>query len=273
MTQNPIVAKLPGSREDVLRLLVKHKITGLPVTKKDGTYVGFVARKNLFAQPEEEQLALLMRTEWPTISSNSKVEEAVDLMIREDVHFLPVVEKKKVRGIVTPADILIVVEKAEIDTPVEELLRSPCVPIYELTPLTVALRIMSVAKVFALPVLDEEGFLSGIITDRDVFDKSHVDGTIAMSDLGLAEDEDSWTWEGLRNIMKLYYEESKILLPKIFVKNVMVTEPTTVFSKTGVSESARLMRKNDFGQLPIRGTDDRLFGMIYDLDALTVLLS
>ncbi|TET91553.1 MAG: CBS domain-containing protein [Methanomassiliicoccales archaeon] len=273
MTQNPVVAKLPGSREDVLRLLVKHKITGLPVTKKDGTYVGFVARKNLFAQPEEEQLALLMKKDWPTISPNSKVEDAVDFMIKKDVHFLPVVEKKKVRGIITPADILIVVEKTQLEIPVEELLRSPCVPIYELTPLVVALRIMGVAKVFALPVLDKKGHLSGIITDRDIFDKSHVDATIAMSDLGLAEEEDSWTWEGLRNIMKLYYEESKIRLPDIFVKDVMVSGPTTVFAKTGVSEASRLMRKNDFGQLPIRGTDDRLFGMIYDLDALIVLLS
>ncbi|UCD91917.1 MAG: CBS domain-containing protein [Methanobacteriota archaeon] len=273
MTQKPIVAKLPGSREDVLRRLVKHKITGLPVTKKDGTYVGFVARKNLFAQPEEEQLALLMKKDWPTISPNSKVEDAVEVMTREDVHFLPVIEKKKVQGIITPADVLIVVEKAQLEIPVEDLLRSPCVPIFELTPLTVALRIMSVANVFALPVLDEDGFLSGIITDRDFFDKSHVDGTIAMSDLGLAEDEDSWTWEGLRNIMKLYYEESKIHLPKIFVKDVMVSEPTTVFAKTGVSEASRLMRKNDFGQLPVRGTDDRLFGMLYDLDVLTVLLS
>jgi CBS domain-containing protein len=272
MTQKPVVAKLPGSREDVLRLLVRHKITGVPVTKKDGTFMGFVARKHLFAMPEEEQLVLLMKKEWPTTVRNAKVEDAVEQMIENSIHFLPVVEKKKVVGILTPADLLIVVEKAELDAPVEDLVRSPCIPIFELTPLIVALEIMKIAKVFSLPVLDEKGGLSGIITDRDIFNKSHIDERIAMSDLGLAEDEDSWTWEGLRNIMKLYYEESKIHLPDVFVKDVMIPEPVTVFEKTGVSEVASLLRKNDFNQMPIRDEDDRLASMIYDLDVLTVLI-
>ncbi len=271
MTQKPVVAKLPGSREDVLRLLVKHKITGVPVTKRDGTFVGFVARKHLFAQPEEEQLVLLMRKDWPTVAPGSRIEDAVGKMIDNDVHFLPVIEKKKIVGILTPADVLIVVERAELDEPVEDLVRSPCIPVFELTPLNVALEIMKVAKVFALPVLNDEGLLSGIITDRDIFDKSHVNEKVAVSDLGLAEDEDSWTWEGLRNIMKLYYEESKIHLPKIFVKDVMVPKPVTVFEKTGASEVAGLLRKNDFNQMPIRDEDDRLTAMIYDLDVLTVL--
>ncbi len=272
MTQKPVAAKLPGSREDVLRLLVKHKITGVPVTKKDGTYIGFVARKHLFAQPAEEQLVLLMRKDWPTTAPNARVEDAVLLMVKNGVHFLPVVEKKKVVGILTPADVLIVVEKAELDTPVEELVRSPCIPIFELTPLTVALEIMKIANVFSLPVLDEEGLLSGIITDRDIFNKSHIDERIAMSDLGLADDEDSWTWEGLRNIMKLYYEVSKIHLPKMFVKEVMVPNPVTVFEKSGVSEVAAHLRKNDFNQMPIRDEDDRLAAMIHNLDVLAVLI-
>lgn len=272
MTQKPVVAKLPGSREDVLRLLVKHKITGVPVTKKDGTFMGFVARKHLFAQPEEEQLVLLMVKDWPTIAPNTKVEDAVNKMVEEDVHFLPVIEKKKVVGILTPADVLVVVEKAELEIPVEELVRSPCIPIFEVTPINVALEIMKVAKVFALPVLDQAGMLSGIITDRDIFNKSHIDERVAVSDLGLAEDEDSWTWEGLRNIMKLYYEESKIHLPNIFVKDVMIPDPVTVFEKAGVSEVARSLRKNDFNQMPIRDEDDRLAAMIYDLDVLAVLI-
>jgi CBS domain-containing protein len=200
------------------------------------------------------------------------VEDAVTTMVENNVHFLPVIEKKKAVGILTPADVLIVVEKAELDTPVEQLIRSPCIPIYELTPLTVALEIMKIAEVFSLPVLDEEGLLSGIITDRDIFNKSHIDEKIAMSNLGLAEDEDSWTWEGLRNIMKLYYEESKIHLPNISVKDVMIADPLTVFEKTGVSEVAGHLRKNDFNQMPIRDEDDRLASMIHDLDVLTVLV-
>ena len=59
MTEDPIVAKLPGTRTEILRIMVTKKLTGIPVVKKDGTYVGFVARKHIFANPTEEQLALL----------------------------------------------------------------------------------------------------------------------------------------------------------------------------------------------------------------------
>jgi CBS domain-containing protein len=51
----------------------------------------------------------------------------------------------------------------------------------------------------------------------------------------------------------------------------MVKNPTTVFRKTSVSEAARIMRKNDFGQLPVRDSKDHLLAMIYDLDVISVL--
>ncbi len=41
MTENPIVAELPGTRSEVLKQLVKHNITGMPVIKSaDGTLPG-----------------------------------------------------------------------------------------------------------------------------------------------------------------------------------------------------------------------------------------
>jgi CBS domain-containing protein len=129
-----------------------------------------------------------------------------------------------------------------------------------------------VANVVASPVLDDDGSLIGIVTDRDIFNLSDVDGHTAVSDLGIGEDEDSWTWEGLRNVMKLYYEVKHIKLPNIPVNDVMVKDPVTIFRKTSISEAAKLMRKNDFGQLPIRDSKDRLFAMIYELDTLVALI-
>jgi CBS domain-containing protein len=131
---------------------------------------------------------------------------------------------------------------------------------------------IKLTKTYAFPVLDDDSKLSGIITDRDIFNLSVVDGSTAISDLGSGEDEDVWTWEGMRNIMKLYYEVSKITLPKIPVKEIMVQDPVTVFRKTPISEAARIMRKNDFGQLPIRNSDDRLIAMVDELDVISVLI-
>jgi CBS domain-containing protein len=272
MTENPIVAELPGTRTEVLKKLVKNNVTGLPVVKSDdGTLAGFVTRQDIFSKPEEEQLALVIRRDMPTIGPNASVKDAARLMVDKGLSHLPVVEKNKLVGILTPTDLLIVVEKDNPQVSVEEIVRSPCIPIYQGAPLTVALATFRAAKVSALPVLDDEAKLVGIITDRDIFNQTVVDSSVVMSDLGISDDEDNWTWEGLRNVMKLWYEVSRVDLPKLAVKDIMIKNPMTVFRKTLVADAARTMRKNDFGQLPVRDSKDNLVAMIYDIDVVSTL--
>jgi CBS domain-containing protein len=272
MTHNPIVAQVPGSRNEVLRMMVKHNLTGLPVVKRnDGSLAGLITRQDIFEKPDEDQLAMLMNRDPPTIRMDDTVEAAAKVFCSSRVHHLPVVDKNRLVGIVTPTDLLGVVEKLESTLPVEKVIHSTCVPIYVGSPLSVALITLKVSKVNAMPVLDESGKLVGILTDRDIFNSSYINGHVAMADLGIGADEDEWTWEGLRNVMKLWYEVSKIELPGVPVSDIMIKQPTTVFKATGVSEAARIMRKNDFGQLPVRDSKDGLLGMIYDLDVVSVL--
>jgi len=272
MTENPIIAELPGTRTDALKLLVKNNITGMPVVKaSDGNLAGFVTRQDIFGKPEEEQLALIMRRDYPTIGPNASAKDAARLLIDNRLSHLPVVDKGKLVGIVTPTDLLIVVEKAGLQTTVEEIVRSPCIPIYQNAPLTVALATFRAAKVYALPVLDDDAKLVGIITDRDIFNQSVVDSSVVMSDLGISDDEDNWTWEGLRNVVKLWYEVSKVEVPRLLVKDIMVRSVTTVFRKTLVGDAARIMRKHDFGQLPVRDSKDNLVAMTYDTDVISTL--
>lgn len=273
MTPNPIVAQIPSSRNEVLKIMVKHNLTGLPVIRRnDGILAGMITRQDIFEKPDEEQLALIMNRDPPVISPKDDVKKAAELFITKQVRHLPVVDGAKLIGIVTPTDLLSVVEKVATNIPVEKVIRSPCVPIYQDAPLAVALVTFKVSKASALPVLDDTGRLVGILTDRDIFNKSYVNGSVAMADLGIGQDEDEWTWEGLRNVMKLWYEVSKIELPGLPVREIMVREPVTVFKKTSISEAARIMRKNDFGQLPVRDSKDNLLAMIYDFDVISVLL-
>jgi CBS domain-containing protein len=241
------------------------------VKADDGTLAGFVTRQDIFSKPEEEQLALVIRRDMPTIGPNASVKDAARLMVAQGLSHLPVVEKNKLVGILTPTDLLIVVEKDNPQISVEEIVRSPCIPIYQGAPLSVALATFRAAKVSALPVLDEEAKLVGIITDRDIFNQTVVDSSVVMSDLGISDDEDNWTWEGLRNVMKLWYEVSRVDLPKLTVKDIMIKNPMTVFRKTLVADAARTMRKNDFGQLPVRDSKDNLVAMIYDIDVVSTL--
>jgi CBS domain-containing protein len=119
--------------------------------------------------------------------------------------------------------------------------------------------------------VDDEGILTGIVTDRDVFDTNVIEKHISSSDIGLEDDEDEWNWEGLKNVMKLYYETSKIDVPNIPVEDIMVNNPATTFKNTPVSEVARMMKDNDYGQMPIKDEKNRLMAMIYELDLLQAL--
>jgi len=271
MTPDPVTTTLPGTRTDVLRLLVRHKLTGVPVVRKDGTLAGFVARKHLFAKPEEEQLAMVMVRDYPSVEADATIADLARLLVRQDLHHLPVVHRGKLVGIVTPADLMEMIAASGNETPVEELVHTPCVAVHESTPIDVASEIMRLGKVFALPVLDDRIRLAGIVADRDIFNLSGIDRKAAVHDLGLERDEDAWTWEGLRNVTRLLWEERKIELPRAPVRDVMIRTPVTVFRKTGVSEAARLMARHDFGQLPILDTGDALFAMLYELDVVTVL--
>ena len=271
MTRHPVTARLPGTRTDVLRLLVKNKITGVPVVRADGVLAGFVARHHLFAKPEEEQLALVMVRDYPSIDARASVQELARTLVDGDLHHLPVVERGKLVGIVTPADLMDVIADMGIERPVEEIVRTPCVAVHEGTPINVASHISRLGKVFALPVLDDETHLVGILTDRDIFSLSAIDRKAAAVELGLAGDEDAWNSEGLRNVMRLAWEERKIDLPRTPVRDVMIRNPVTVFRKTSVSHAARLMDQHDFGQLPIVDARDGLFAMVYELDVVSVL--
>ncbi|MFW6195773.1 MAG: CBS domain-containing protein [Thermoplasmatota archaeon] len=272
MTEDPIVVNLPGNRTEAINKMVKNKLTGMPVVK-EGELRGFVTRKDFFDNPEENQLALIYRKNYPSLAQDDDIVEAAELFVKEDIHYIPVINKDdQCIGIITTADMLEYIESRKIETHVSDVTKHVCVPIYEGTPIKVALQMMKLTNLYAFPVVDEDTTLTGIITDRDLFNLTEVNGDIVISELGLGDDEDNWSWQGLKNIMKLYYEESKIELPEITVKEAMVEEPLAIYDQTTVSEAARLMRRNDYGQLPITDEMDRLEAMVYELDLVSTIV-
>jgi len=272
MTEDPITAELPGNRVDVINKMIEHQLTGMPVVK-DGELKGLITRIDFFKNPGEDQLALIYRKDQPSISHDADIKEATRIFVENETHYLPVKDgSNSCVGILTTADMLPYISEKNIQTPVGEVIGRECVPLYEKTPIKVALQTMSLTGIYAFPVVDEDTILTGIITDRDLFDMSEIDGQIEKSDLGLEDDEDSWSWQGLKNVMKLYYEESVIELPEICVEDAMVDDPLTVYNQTSVSEAANMMEENDFGQLPVVDEMDNLEAMLYEFDLIESLL-
>ena len=127
---------------------------------------------------------------------------------------------------------------------------------------------MRISDVPALPVLDSQGKLVGILTDRDLF-SDQVKNTDDLKALGIA---DVGNMAGARNVLPLFYTATdKYMSDDRKVKDFMVRNPYTVFKKTNVSEVAKIMLTNDFGQIPVHGNKDELVGMVYDVDVLCAI--
>jgi CBS domain-containing protein len=270
MVPAPIVCEVPGTRNDAINMMVRNKLTGLPVVRSsDGQLVGIVSRRDIFRKFEEDQLSLIMKKEIMTISPDATIEEAAEIFYKKRIHRLPVVEDGKLVGIITPTDLLKIIRDVKTTLTAEDAINTTCVTAYQDEPLTYTIPAMRISDVTALPVLDDHGELVGIITDRDLFDDQVKDAD-ALKALGISDDGNL---AGYRNVLPLFYMATeKDISEELIVKDYMVKNPTTVFKKTNLSEIAKIMKQNNFGQIPVRGNKDELVAMIYDIDVLNALI-
>ncbi|MEM0161219.1 MAG: CBS domain-containing protein [Thermoplasmata archaeon] len=272
MNKNPIVLKAPASRTDALKLMAKKNVSALPIVDEEDTFLGIVSRRDIFENPKEEQIALLMRKDGPKIMNTESIAEAVNSMIKINRRHIAIVnDKNKLQGIITPKEFLKIIIEENIANPIEKYIRNPCIPIYIDVPLKVVYKTMSLTKLTAFPIIDDDLNLVGIITDRDIINSAKVDVSTSMSQVGMGEDEDAWTWEGIRNVLKILYLEEKLEIPAIKVSELMIKDPVYAHTKTPISKVASIMVDNDFSQLPVKNAYDDLVAMIYDIDLISVL--
>lgn len=269
MTPAPIVLEVPGSRNDAINLMVRKNLTGLPVVRaSDGKLMGVVSRRDLFRNFEEEQLSLIMKKGCMTTTPDTPIEDVAKVFSTHRIHRLPVVEDGKLIGIVTPTDLLKTIRDMKTPMVAEDVIRTTCVTAWENDPLSYTISAMRIGDVPAVPVLDDLGKLTGILTDRDLF-SDQAKNSEALKELGIA---DIGNMAGARNVLPLFYSATdKYLNDERKVSDVMIRNPYSVFKKTNLSEVAKTMISNDYGQVPVYGNKDELLGMIYDVDVLCAL--
>jgi CBS domain-containing protein len=271
MVRDVACATLPGSRDEVLKILKNKHISGVPVLK-DSRVVGIVTRTNLLQNPEEEQLALLMTRGAITIAPGADLQTAARLLLEHGIRRLPVVNDGKLVGLVTVADVVGAIADMNIDIPIKDYVEKQVVTIYSETPLPVAARIMELAGVKAVPILDASLELVGIISDRDVIAASVIEDSVEMSDMSSGLDDDAWTWESMRDTMSIYYSVSRIKVPNLLGSDIMIKEPITATYIASVSDCARKMKRNRIDQIPVINSNRKLQGLLRDHDLLKPLI-
>jgi acetoin utilization protein AcuB len=128
----------------------------------------------------------------------------------------------------------------------ERMSRQP-VTITADTPITEALKVMRQKHVRRLPVLDQEGKMVGIVSEKDLLYASPSPATSL-------------------SIYEMHY-----MLTHLNTSELMSTQVITVTPETPVEEAARIMADNKIGGLPVV-EDGRLVGIITETDIFKVFL-
>lgn len=271
MTKDVVSVEIPSSRDDVLRILKRTGISGVPVVKGD-QLIGIVTRKDILHNAEENQIALLMSPEPLTIRPDATLAEAAEVMTNCNVRRLPVVEGNKLVGLLSVSDLVSAVAKINDKREIRDrFVDKQTFAIWEETPLPVVGRIMELAEVDAMPILNSENKLTGIISERDLIRCSRIEDDVQTSDFSTGTDDDEWTWESIRDNHTISYGISKVELPNRPVKDVMVTKVISVPNNAEISDCALKMKRGRVDQMPIIDNDQRLSGMLFDRDVITAL--
>jgi CBS domain-containing protein len=270
MTQDVVSVEIPGNRDDVLKILKRTGISGVPVIK-DGQIVGIITRKDLLRNPDETQLGLLMTPDPVTVGPDATISDAARLMIRHGIRRLPVVEDRHLVGLLSVSDLILAIAQMKCSIPIRDVYTSQTFAIWEETPLTVVGRVMEISGFDAIPILDADNTLRGIISERDLIRNSVIEDSVGVSDFSNGTDDDEWTWESIRDNHTLSYSISKVQIPKKPVKHAMVKNVIAVPLNAEVSECALKMKRARVDQLPVINGDKRLVAMLFDRDLIRVL--
>ncbi len=209
MTREPVCVPLDESADQVMKALLSARFTGVPVVDAENRPVGVVSQSDL-----------IYRAGMPV---------RLALMAQSDPERL----KTVIKGLVA--------KKAE------DIMTAPAVTIKETEPLTQAVNAMVKSKVKRLPVVNEGGFLTGIVSRLDVFQ------TITRE----APD-----WERLQ-------KHSVLVENSHYVSDIMRRDTHMVSPDTPVHEVLSIIDDNDIQRVAVVDSDGHLLGLISDRTLLS----
>lgn len=273
-----VTVDLPGTRDDVLEYLQERGFSSVPVVKETDAgeeYRGLISRDDLIADPDEDQLAMLMR-DVPTVAADATIGAVAEIMRGDGARRVPVVGDadgvRTLEGIITVTDVVHAIARENIDgdTPVGELATRNVNTTYVGTPLPVAEREIHYAGVPYAVTLDDEGDMAGMITEVDIIDVARVVEGEDDAGASIANEDDDWMWEGIKATGNRYLPTRNVEIPLEPVAEFMTNGLITVTSKRTARDAAQEMITNDIEQIPlVQG--DSLAGIVRDVDLLEAL--
>ncbi|OGW58682.1 MAG: hypothetical protein A2Z09_03355 [Nitrospirae bacterium RBG_16_43_8] len=137
MTKSVTTVRATTTIEELARILMEHKISGIPVVDNDENLIGIVTENDLISQNKRLHIPTVMRLfdafimlespgriekeikrmtaitvndiytkEVITVAEDTPVQDIATIMSKKRVHLIPVVEGKKILGIIGKIDLI-----------------------------------------------------------------------------------------------------------------------------------------------------------------------
>lgn len=137
MTKDVITVKPDATVEELAKVFIEHNISGVPVVNENGDLAGIVTENDLISQNKRLHIPTFVRLfdafimlERPskiekeikkmaastvgdictkdviTVTEDTSVEDIATIMAEKKVHLIPVVEGRKIRGIIGKMDMI-----------------------------------------------------------------------------------------------------------------------------------------------------------------------
>ncbi|MBU7044718.1 MAG: CBS domain-containing protein [Theionarchaea archaeon] len=271
MTTDVITITVPGKRKTALDMMRQHNLPGLPVLK-EGTksVVGFVSLEDIIMHPDEDQLALIMNRTIITISPESTIEEAAEIMYEQNVKHIMAVKNAELEGLLTLKDLVTKgISRMQIKEKCEKYMKDRILAVWHETPISLAAQIMRFSKALAAVVLNDQGEVVGIVDNVDFVKASEIINVLQKTDIQQESEGEEWVWETKST---LYIGTERLKLPENPVKELMTSDVITITGSTTITECARKMKKNNIEQLPVIDAHGNLIGIVRDYDLLRPLV-
>ncbi|MGB2958064.1 MAG: IMP dehydrogenase [Bacteroidota bacterium] len=108
MILHPVTVEANQRVRDVLVLMAKYRISGIPVVDKENRLIGIITNRDLRFEPDEDRFVsdIMTKDGLVTVPLGTTLEQAKGILEKHKIEKLPVVDKKRVlKGLITFKDI------------------------------------------------------------------------------------------------------------------------------------------------------------------------
>ncbi len=265
-----VTATVPGSREDVLRILQERSFSSVPIVREteDGdVFRGLISRERLIEEPDEEQISMLLEAVEP-IHPSASIGELANHMLETGARRVPVVDGG-LSGIITITDVVAAIAggAVDVDATVGSVAGRAVHTVFEETPILAAERSIYYGDVNYAVVIDAAGDMTGIVTEADIVDVAEVvEGEEGTGD-SIANQDSEWAWEGIKGVGNRMLPTRNVEFPDDPVATIMSDDVVTISRRRTVAEAAQEMVRHDVEQVPVIA-GGKLAGILCDMHLL-----